>query len=250
MVLCNLYFRACQSSATKQKVCTKSMCTTSALYFFAFSQFPDSQLIHNVMCCSSYSQAMFVAATEGYPQPFKNPSKWSQDFKHFLGRCLELEPSCRATADELLKVWLFSLFLCFSLCFSVSLFLCFSVAPSNQVTDSLLCSYVSSHKTAQIFGVCTHEKEHEEDTLSHIFAEHHGKHEPRRPLKRRKEEKREKRREKRREEKREKRKEKKKQRNKKKNKEQRSKQSSREEEASLCFARSNTYGILSLLLVM
>jgi serine/threonine protein kinase len=49
-------------------------------------------------------KAMFVAGTEGYPQPFRNPNAWSEDFKDFISRCLEIEPSRRATADELLAV--------------------------------------------------------------------------------------------------------------------------------------------------
>ena len=32
-----------------------------------------------------------------------NPDKWSPEFLDFLRRCLELDPSKRGTADEMLK---------------------------------------------------------------------------------------------------------------------------------------------------
>ena len=32
-----------------------------------------------------------------------NPDKWSPEFLDFLKRCLELDPSKRGTADEMLK---------------------------------------------------------------------------------------------------------------------------------------------------
>ena len=50
-----------------------------------------------------------MIATHG-PPSLKEPEKWSDIFKHFLGRCLELEPGDRATATELLEVCIFYLF--------------------------------------------------------------------------------------------------------------------------------------------
>jgi len=47
-------------------------------------------------------RALFLIATHG-PPSLKEPDKWSDIFKHFLGRCLELEPNDRATAVELLE---------------------------------------------------------------------------------------------------------------------------------------------------
>lgn len=38
------------------------------------------------------------------PSPtVQNPSKWSPEFLDFLKHCLELEPSKRGSADEMLK---------------------------------------------------------------------------------------------------------------------------------------------------
>lgn len=51
----------------------------------------------------SATKAMFIAATEGYPQPFDNPDKWSTDMKSFFAKCLVVDPSKRVTAKELLK---------------------------------------------------------------------------------------------------------------------------------------------------
>jgi len=47
-------------------------------------------------------RALFLIATHG-PPSLKEPEKWSDIFKHFLGRCLELEPGDRASATELLE---------------------------------------------------------------------------------------------------------------------------------------------------
>lgn len=43
-----------------------------------------------------------MIATHGSPQ-LKEPEKWSDTFKNFMARCLEVDVSARATADELLK---------------------------------------------------------------------------------------------------------------------------------------------------
>jgi len=48
------------------------------------------------------TRAMFVAATEGYPDPFEKPKLWSKDFKDFLSLCLQMEPENRPTASQLL----------------------------------------------------------------------------------------------------------------------------------------------------
>eukprot|EP01100_Stratorugosa_tubuloviscum_P005285 TRINITY_DN2379_c0_g3_i1.p1 TRINITY_DN2379_c0_g3~~TRINITY_DN2379_c0_g3_i1.p1 ORF type:complete len:252 (-),score=122.66 TRINITY_DN2379_c0_g3_i1:66-821(-) len=48
-------------------------------------------------------KAMFIAATEGYPQPFDNPSKWSDEMKEFYQLCLRVNPAERATAPQLLE---------------------------------------------------------------------------------------------------------------------------------------------------
>mmetsp|Transcript_2784 Transcript_2784/g.3442 ORF Transcript_2784/g.3442 Transcript_2784/m.3442 type:complete len:518 (-) Transcript_2784:64-1617(-) len=47
-------------------------------------------------------RALFLIATHG-PPSLKEPEKWTDIFKHFLGRCLELEPGDRASAKELLE---------------------------------------------------------------------------------------------------------------------------------------------------
>lgn len=46
-------------------------------------------------------RALFLIATHGSPS-LKEPEKWSDTFKNFLGCCLELDPAKRATAGELL----------------------------------------------------------------------------------------------------------------------------------------------------
>ena len=49
-------------------------------------------------------KAMYVAATEGYPESgLKDPGKWSVEFVDFLKSCLDMSPTSRRTADELLK---------------------------------------------------------------------------------------------------------------------------------------------------
>lgn len=47
-------------------------------------------------------RALFLIATHGSPQ-LKEPEKWSNTFKDFMQRCLEVEVSARASAEELLK---------------------------------------------------------------------------------------------------------------------------------------------------
>jgi len=48
-------------------------------------------------------KAMFVAAVEGYPNPFENPKKWSVDLAKFLSRCLRIEPRERPIVEDLLR---------------------------------------------------------------------------------------------------------------------------------------------------
>jgi len=47
-------------------------------------------------------RALFLIATNG-PPSLKEPQKWSDSFKHFLSRCLDMEVEKRASADELLQ---------------------------------------------------------------------------------------------------------------------------------------------------
>ena len=51
-------------------------------------------------------RAMFNTASKGAP-PLKKPKKWSNEFKSFLSRSLEMDPDKRASADELLEVHIF-----------------------------------------------------------------------------------------------------------------------------------------------
>jgi len=48
-------------------------------------------------------KAMFVAVTKGYPQPFEEPHKWSNEFKDFVSRCLVIDPKKRWTVKQLLQ---------------------------------------------------------------------------------------------------------------------------------------------------
>jgi len=48
-------------------------------------------------------KAMFTVGTEGVKDMFAEPSKWSEEFQDFLGRCLKVDPAERATAEELLN---------------------------------------------------------------------------------------------------------------------------------------------------
>jgi len=57
-------------------------------------------------------RAMFNTATKGAP-PLKKPKKWSNEFKSFLSRSLEMDPDKRASADELLEVLSVSSFFSF-----------------------------------------------------------------------------------------------------------------------------------------
>eukprot|EP01087_Luapelamoeba_hula_P024401 TRINITY_DN9278_c0_g1_i4.p1 TRINITY_DN9278_c0_g1~~TRINITY_DN9278_c0_g1_i4.p1 ORF type:complete len:574 (-),score=59.51 TRINITY_DN9278_c0_g1_i4:62-1783(-) len=47
-------------------------------------------------------KAMFLYATVGVTQPFAEGSSWSEAFRDFLGRALQVDPARRATAAELL----------------------------------------------------------------------------------------------------------------------------------------------------
>lgn len=47
-------------------------------------------------------RALFLIATNGAPQ-LKQADKWSNTFKHFMSRCLEVNVAQRGTAEELLK---------------------------------------------------------------------------------------------------------------------------------------------------
>eukprot|EP01125_Pyxidicula_operculata_P008029 TRINITY_DN2712_c0_g1_i1.p1 TRINITY_DN2712_c0_g1~~TRINITY_DN2712_c0_g1_i1.p1 ORF type:complete len:306 (+),score=42.28 TRINITY_DN2712_c0_g1_i1:358-1275(+) len=51
---------------------------------------------------SSPIKAMFVAATEGYPEPV-DPMKWSPLFIDFLSKCLQISPEHRWSASKLLE---------------------------------------------------------------------------------------------------------------------------------------------------
>ena len=47
-------------------------------------------------------QAMFTVATEGLKKPLDRPDAWSEDFRKFLGACLQFDPRQRALPKELL----------------------------------------------------------------------------------------------------------------------------------------------------
>jgi len=47
-------------------------------------------------------QAMFVAATTGYPEPLE-ASHWSPDLKDFIGKCVQVLPTARSDVATLLK---------------------------------------------------------------------------------------------------------------------------------------------------
>eukprot|EP01104_Vermistella_antarctica_P019635 TRINITY_DN77_c0_g1_i1.p1 TRINITY_DN77_c0_g1~~TRINITY_DN77_c0_g1_i1.p1 ORF type:complete len:429 (+),score=126.33 TRINITY_DN77_c0_g1_i1:186-1472(+) len=47
-------------------------------------------------------RALFLIATHGSPQ-LKEPHKWSETFKDFMARCLEVNTAARASAEELLE---------------------------------------------------------------------------------------------------------------------------------------------------
>lgn len=46
---------------------------------------------------------MFVAATKGYPNPFDDSSRWSDEFKNFISLCLKVDPSKRSSSELLIK---------------------------------------------------------------------------------------------------------------------------------------------------
>ena len=48
-------------------------------------------------------KALYLIATNGTPQ-LQNPENLSQEFKHFLKRCLEVDSEKRASTEELLQV--------------------------------------------------------------------------------------------------------------------------------------------------
>jgi len=47
-------------------------------------------------------KAMFTVGTEGYPEPLEKPKAWSQGFRDFLTLILQMEPSKRPSATDLL----------------------------------------------------------------------------------------------------------------------------------------------------
>lgn len=48
---------------------------------------------------------MFNVGTIGIPHPFDDPQKWSDNYKDFIAKCLEMDPAKRGTAAQLLKVF-------------------------------------------------------------------------------------------------------------------------------------------------
>lgn len=52
--------------------------------------------------CST--KAMFIAATQGYPNPFEKPERFSKECSEFYKACLRIDPSTRPSATELLSM--------------------------------------------------------------------------------------------------------------------------------------------------
>jgi len=49
----------------------------------------------------NYIKTMFIAATEGFPQPFRVPDDWGKTFKHFISKCLVKNPDKRWSVKKL-----------------------------------------------------------------------------------------------------------------------------------------------------
>lgn len=50
------------------------------------------------------NQAMFVACVEGYPEPFEEPNFWTDEFRDFIGCCLQRNPNDRWPVSQLQEV--------------------------------------------------------------------------------------------------------------------------------------------------
>lgn len=49
-------------------------------------------------------RAMFISSTVGYPDPFESSGYlWSNEMKHFMSKCLNVDPNKRWRADQLLS---------------------------------------------------------------------------------------------------------------------------------------------------
>lgn len=49
-------------------------------------------------------QAMFIACVEGYPEPFEEPNYWTDEFRDFIGCCLQRNPKDRWSVAQLQQV--------------------------------------------------------------------------------------------------------------------------------------------------
>lgn len=45
-----------------------------------------------------------MAVTDGYPEPFEDPKRFSNEFKDFMSHCLQIAPAQRWTVKQLLAV--------------------------------------------------------------------------------------------------------------------------------------------------
>jgi serine/threonine protein kinase len=90
---------------------------------------------------------MFLAATEGIIIP---SDKYSQDFTDFLGKCLQIDQTKRATASELLKVFEGAI---------VSIVSIGSIADQSHQSHQSIASISSiaqshqSHQSHQSYGI-------------------------------------------------------------------------------------------------
>lgn len=63
---------------------------------------PNRKSVQNSVGVDTALKAMFVAATSGYPEPLEE-GHWSGEFKDFLVRCVQLNPSNRSDVPTLQK---------------------------------------------------------------------------------------------------------------------------------------------------
>ena len=83
---------------------------------------------------TNYKKACFVLATKGVDE-IKPDTPYSENLRDFARRCLQLDPSARSTAAELLEVWRFPLADSPPHCWPSSLTTCFLQHPFIKSID-------------------------------------------------------------------------------------------------------------------
>jgi serine/threonine protein kinase len=91
-----------------------------------------SHLIYTLYRARLILQALRLIIIDGIP-PLRNPEKWSNHFKDYIDRCLQISSLKRATSAELMKVFVLS---CDGLCLPCSIHSMLRPAISQSFEES------------------------------------------------------------------------------------------------------------------